>query len=61
MNAELNALEALVQDFPGLSSYEQDLTHAPEGVTRVNSIELMRALMALDSAQRAQEGQEPGV
>ena len=58
MNAELNALESLVQDFPGLSSCQNDLTHAPEGVERVNSIELMRAIMALDSAQRA--GQEPG-
>jgi len=26
----------------------------------VNSIELIRQLMALDSAQRAREGQEPG-
>ena len=60
MNAELSALESLVQDFPGLSSVKTELTHAPEGVARVNSIELMRALMALDSAQRAREGQEPG-
>jgi hypothetical protein len=58
---EMLAIESLSESFPGIEDHIREFTHDADGRARINRVEFMRAIMALDSAQRAREGQEPGV
>jgi hypothetical protein len=55
---EIIAVESLADSFPGIDQYISECTHDADGRARINRVEFMRAIMALDSARRAREGQE---
>jgi len=56
---ETLAIESLAESFPGIEDHIREFTHVADGRARINRIEFMRAIMALDSARRAREGHEP--